>query len=129
MSNITWVDLTVEDAAPVRDFYAGVMGWQPEAVDMGGYSDYNMLDPESGEPTAGVCYARAGNEGIPPVWIVYFAVEDLDASLAHCAEKGGELVNGPRAAGGSRYAIIKDPAGAVCALVETGDTSENGEEA
>lgn len=53
MSNIAWVDLTVEDAAPVRDFYAGVMGWQPEAVDMGDYSDYNMLDPESGESTAG----------------------------------------------------------------------------
>ena len=128
MSNIAWVDLTVEDAAPVRDFYAGVMGWQPEAVDMGGYSDYNMLDPESGEPTAVVCYARAGNEGIPPVWMVYFVVDDLDASLAHCAEKGGELVNGPRDAGGSRFAIIKDPAGAVCALLETGDDSENDED-
>jgi len=120
MSNIAWVDLTVDDAEPVRDFYAGVMGWQPEGVDMGGYSDYNMLDPESGEPTVGVCYARGGNEGIPPVWMVYFAVNDLDASLAHCTENGGEILNGPRDAGKSRYAIIRDPAGAACALLETG---------
>lgn len=120
MSNIAWVDLTVDAAEPVRDFYAGVMGWQPEAVDMGDYADFNMLDPGSGEPTAGVCHARGGNTGIPPVWMVYFAVESLDASLAECMEKGGEVVKGPSEAGGSRYAIIKDPAGAVCALVEAG---------
>ena len=119
MSNIAWVDLTVDDAEPIRDFYAEIMGWQPEAVDMGDYSDYNMLDPESGQPAAGVCYARGGNKDIPPVWMVYFVVEDLDASLASCTENGGEIVTGPQAAGQSRLAIIRDPAGAVCALVET----------
>lgn len=120
MSNVAWLDLTVEDAAPVRDFYAEVMGWEPEGVDMGGYEDFNMLDPESGEPTAGVCYARGGNEGIPPVWMVYFVVEDLDASLAVCERRGGSVVKGPSTAGESRYVIVRDPAGAVCALVETG---------
>jgi predicted enzyme related to lactoylglutathione lyase len=123
MSNIAWVDLTVDDAESVRDFYAGVMGWQPQAVDMGEYSDFNMLDPESGEPTAGVCHARGGNADIPPVWMVYFVVESLEASLAACLEKGGEVVSEPRTAGGSRFAIIMDPAGAVCALVETGAES------
>ena len=123
MSNIAWVDLTVDDAESLRDFYAGVMGWQPQAVDMDGYADFNMLDPESGEPTAGVCHARGGNAGIPPVWMVYFVVESLDASLAECLEKGGEVVSEPRAAGGPRFAMIKDPAGAVCALLETGGES------
>jgi predicted enzyme related to lactoylglutathione lyase len=123
MSNIAWVDLTVDGAVPVRDFYAGVMGWQPEAVEMEGYSDYNMLDPESGEPTAGVCHARGVNADMPPVWMVYFVVEDLGASLGRCSEQGGEVMSGPSQAGGSRYAVIRDPAGAVCALVEVGDGS------
>ena len=121
MSRIVWVDLTVEDAAPIRDFYAGVMGWEPEAVEIDGYSDFNMVDPETAEPTAGVCHARGENASIPPVWMVYFVVEDLDAALAHCTGNGGEIISGPRAAGGSRLAIIRDPAGAPCALVEPGD--------
>jgi predicted enzyme related to lactoylglutathione lyase len=127
MSNVAWIDLTVEDAERVRDFYAGVMGWGIEAVDMGGYSDFNMLDAETGEPTAGVCYARAGNKGIPPVWMVYFVVDDLDASLTECNAKGGEVLKGPQKAGGSRYAIIRDPAGAACALVETGGEEDAGD--
>ena len=124
MSNIAWLDITVPDAAPVRDFYAGVLGWEPEAVDMGGYADFNMVDPATGTPTAGVCHARGPNEGIPPVWIVYFVVEDLDASLAECAAKGGEVVKGPMPAGSSRIAFIKDPAGAPCAIVEPGPDAE-----
>lgn len=120
MSRVAWVDLTVDDAPSVRDFYASVMGWTPEGVDMGEYEDFNMLDPESGEPTAGVCHARGSNASIPSVWMVYFAVDDLDAALEACRAGGGEVVDGPRAAGRSRFAVIRDPAGAVCALVEAG---------
>lgn len=122
MSRVMWVDLTVEDAAPVRDFYAAVMGWQPEEVEIDGYSDFNMLDPETGEPTAGVCHARGENASIPPVWMVYFVVEDLDAALTQCTGNGGAIISGPQAAGGSTIAIIRDPAGAPCALVEPGSS-------
>ena len=125
MSNVAWLDLTVPDAAPVRDFYAEVMGWEPDGVDMGGYEDFNMVDPETGEPAAGICYARGGNEGIPPVWMVYFAVDDLDASLAVVEQRGGAVVHGPKQAGSSRYVVVKDPAGAVCALVEVGTGEES----
>lgn len=45
---IAWVDLTVPHAAKVRDFYAAVTGWKPEAVSMGSYQDYNMTKPGRG---------------------------------------------------------------------------------
>jgi predicted enzyme related to lactoylglutathione lyase len=52
MDSIGWVDLTVGDATNLRDFYARVMGWRPEPVDMGGYADFNMCDAGTGVPAA-----------------------------------------------------------------------------
>ncbi len=120
VGSVGWIDLTVPEAGPVRDFYAAVVGWDAEPVDMEGYSDFNMKAPESGEPKTGICHARGSNEGIPPAWMIYIVVADLDASLGACRESGGELVGEPREMGGSgRYAFIRDPAGAVCALFES----------
>ncbi|HEY9422117.1 MAG TPA: VOC family protein, partial [Thermoanaerobaculia bacterium] len=81
VGSIGWIDLTVPNADEVRDFYSQVVGWKPEPVDMGGYSDYNMASPD-GEPKAGVCHTRGNNASIPPQWMIYIVVEDLDASLA-----------------------------------------------
>ena len=114
---VGWVDLTVEDAPRVRDFYREVVGFDVDAVDMGGYSDFVMTAPGTGAPTAGVCHARGVNANLPPVWMVYFTVADVDASAARCAELGGEILVGPKDMGDyGRYAVVRDPAGAVAAL-------------
>lgn len=113
---VAWVDLTVPDAGTARDFYAAVVGWVPQPVEMNGYADFNMADPADGTPRAGVCHARGVNAGLPAVWMVYFQVADLDVALAAARERGGEVLQEPRAAGGGRYAVVRDPTGAVCAL-------------
>ena len=79
---ITWTDLTVKDAKKVRDFYVKVVGWTVTPVDMDGYSDYCMNDPRSGKTVAGVCHARGGNAKLPPQWLIYINVADLDRSAA-----------------------------------------------
>ena len=113
---IGWMDLTVPDAAAVRDFYRDVAGFEVSEVDMGGYQDYCML-PEDGGAVAGVCHARGTNEGIPPQWLMYITVADLAQSLERVQALGGEVVRPPRGMGGQgRFAIVRDPAGAVCAL-------------
>lgn len=45
---IGWVDITVDDAKGLRDFYANVVGWKPEDVSMGEYCDFSMAMPGSG---------------------------------------------------------------------------------
>ncbi|MDG4763962.1 VOC family protein [Solwaraspora sp. WMMD406] len=111
-------DLTVQDADRVRDFYAEVIGWSPMPLDMGGYSDYFMMSP-AGTPVAGVCHARGGNADLPPQWLSYVCVEDLDASIKRAVELGGEVVAGPKGtAPEARFVVIRDPAGAVLALRE-----------
>lgn len=120
IGSIGWFDLTVPDALAVRDFYAAVTGWKSAPVEMEGYDDYCMQRPGDGQTVAGICHARGPNSGIPAQWLLYITVADLDASLAECTARGGSLVGDPRALGPSRFAIIRDPAGAVCALFQPG---------
>ena len=116
LGKIGWVDLTVDDAERLRDFYSTVVGWQPSTVDMGDYSDFNMNGAD-GQASAGICHKRESNADLPPCWMIYIFVADLDASVARCRELGGEVLSGPRGSHG-RFAVIRDPAGAVCALFE-----------
>jgi predicted enzyme related to lactoylglutathione lyase len=116
IGSILWRDLTVADAARVRDFYTAVVGWESSPVDMGGYSDFNMMPPGSHEPLAGVCHARGSNADLPPVWLMYIVVQDVDRSAVECVRLGGRVVAGPRGMSGGRVCVIQDPAGATCAL-------------
>jgi len=117
---VVWADLTVPDAPRVRDFYAAVTGWRPVEVPMGDYSDFSMTAPGTGRAVAGVCHARGVNAGLPAQWLVYVTVADLDASLERCRALGGEVVAGPMGMGAhGRFAVIRDPAGAVAALAES----------
>jgi hypothetical protein len=114
-------DLTVPNAEAIRDFYAAVVGWRPEPFDMGGYADYFMKTPDGEQVVAGVCHARGENADMPPQWLTYVAVENLDASLQRCLEGGGTIVSatkGDETQG--RYCVIRDPAGAYLALMQTG---------
>lgn len=118
VGRIGWTDLTVDDADGIRDFYAAVVGWKPAGVSMGDYSDYNMTMPGSGVPAAGICHARGENANLPPTWLVYIVVEDLDASVAACEANGGKVLAAPRGLAGGRFCVIEDPAGAVAALYQ-----------
>ncbi len=113
---VAWIDLTVDAAGEVRDFYEQVLGWHSEPVSMGEYNDYNMIPAGNDEPIAGVCHARGSNVGIPPVWMLYVTVENLEASIAACLASGGSLVKEP--ADGGKSCIIRDPAGAVLTLYQ-----------
>ena len=116
---IGWMDLTVGDADALREFYRKVVGWEASEADMGGYADYVMSPAGTQQAVAGICHARGVNEGLPSVWLVYITVEDLDAAVARCKEAGGTVVHGPTVPGPmGRYAVIRDPAGAHCALFE-----------
>ncbi len=119
IGSFSWADLTVEKAPEIRDFYAAVVGYTFTEIPMGNFSDYCMNSPDDGQTKTGICHARGGNAELPPMWLIYFYVKDLDASLAKLKEMGGAILTGPKSYGGdARYAIIKDPAGACCALFQ-----------
>lgn len=119
VGTIGWFDLTVEDAPRIRDFYASVVGWKASPLSMGEYDDYVMGSPEDGTPVSGVCHARGSNADLPPQWILYVNIEDIEQSRKACEKLGGELLTPVRIAKGhGSYCVIKDPAGAVMALFQ-----------
>jgi uncharacterized protein len=115
---IGWFDLTTPDAEEVRNFYQRVVGWVADPVQMDGYNDFCMRPPDAETPVAGICHARGTNAALPAQWLLYITVADLPHSLQECAAAGGEVIVPARPAGGGKMAVIRDPAGAVCALYE-----------
>ncbi len=121
VGSIGWTDLTVDNAEEIRNFYSEVVGWKADPVDMGGYNDFNMTPPASGEPVAGVCHAKGSNTGLPTQWIMYVTVEDIERSAGRCEQLGGKILDGPTGSRGKdRTCVIQDPAGAVMALFQGG---------
>jgi predicted enzyme related to lactoylglutathione lyase len=118
IGEIAWIDLTIPKAKKVRDFYRSVVGWEVSEVEMGGYSDYCMITPSSKRTVAGVCHARSANADLPPHWLIYINVSDLEESVRVAERKGGQALTPLKPMGGARYCVIRDPAGAVFALIE-----------
>ena len=118
LGTIVWRDLTVPDATALRDFYAEVVGWTSSEHDMGDYVDYAVAAPGTGETVAGICHARGSNANIPPQWLIYVSVADVEASAKRCVELGGEVLDGPRTMGAQSFCVVRDPAGAVLGLIE-----------
>ena len=115
---ISWVDMTVDDAEKLRDFYKAVAGWAHEDVSMGDYADYAMTTP-AGEGVSGICHARGSNADLPAGWLIYITVDDVEASAAACEAHGGEVIVPIRGLAGGRFCVIRDPSGAVAALYQS----------
>lgn len=118
IGKIGWVDMSVDDADGLRDFYSRVVGWQVEEVGMGDYSDYSMKMPASGEAVAGICHARGSNAELPGGWLMYIVVSDVVASAQVCRDNGGKVLVEPRGLAGGRFCVIEDPGGATAALYQ-----------
>ena len=118
IGRIGWIDMTVDDASAVRDFYKAVVGWTSTDVSMGDYDDYSMITPETDECVAGICHARGSNAALPSGWLIYITVADVDESARACREHGGKLLVEPRGLAGGRFCVIEDPGGSVAALYQ-----------
>jgi len=119
IGQVSWTDLTVPNAESLREFYQQVVGWRSSEVSMGDHQDYCMRPPGESDTVAGICHSLGGNAGLPPVWIIYITVADLDESVRQCLAHGGKIVKETQSMGShGRFCIIQDPAGAAAGLFE-----------
>ena len=116
-----WYECLTTDPEKAMDFYQDVVGLSAQEVEMedagDSYADYALCTPD-GSAVAGVCHARGMNRGLPPVWLIYLPVGDLEDSLIQARTHGGEVVAARMsAAGEGGYAVVRDPVGAYLGLV------------
>jgi predicted enzyme related to lactoylglutathione lyase len=107
---ICWVDLMTSDAETARTFYKALFGWTFLLDDTApGHYALAQLDDR---PAAGVGPLPDGAP-LSPAWSVYFASDDLDATLATVTARGGRVMAGPMdVIEEGRMAVCMDPSGA-----------------
>ena len=106
-----WNELGTSDLDGAASFYRELFGWSTQQFE-NNPEPYLLIEGADGR-NGGM---RPAEPGMPPFWLVYFAVADLDAALASVAELGGSLHAGPIDIGVAKIAIVGDPQGAVFAL-------------
>jgi len=112
-----WNELMTTDGPAARAFYTGLFGWDVEEKDMGPAGVYTLWQND-GKGAGGMMQMNGPQfEGVPPHWMSYVAVDDVDASAAKATELGGEIKVPPMDIPGiGRFAVLSDPQGAVFSL-------------
>jgi hypothetical protein len=117
VGEVSWHELMTTDAAAAMKFYSDVFGWQPsETMDMGEMGKYHMFNRPHGM-IGGMMNKPAAMAEIPPHWMIYFRVPDINAAVERIKANGGKIVNGPMEVPGGDWVVnAMDPQGAAFAL-------------
>jgi predicted enzyme related to lactoylglutathione lyase len=121
-----WNELNTRDTAGAKEFYGAVFGWDFEAREFG--ANVYITIKQGDESVGGVMdlTGRVPDE-VPNHWLVYFAVDDADATVEKAKGSGGDVVFGPEDISEvGRIAVLKDPFGAVFALIKPDPTMQAG---
>lgn len=114
--SMTWNELATRDAAKAQAFYGGLFGWEFRKDDN---MDYYYFT-NKGRPNGGIVPMTEEWGDMPPHWMVYFAVADLDTTLEAVKANGGsqpmDVIEAP---GVGRFAIVNDPAGATFTIMQS----------
>ena len=112
-----WNELATTDTAKAGEFYSNFLGWGKDVQNFGPM-EYTMFT--NGDKPAGGMYKMPPEMGnIPPHWLVYFAVEDCDASAEKATNLGATMMAPPSDIPGiGRFAIVIDPQGAAFAIIK-----------
>jgi predicted enzyme related to lactoylglutathione lyase len=119
---VSWNELNTTDWEAARDFYTGLFGWnEVDSMDMGPeLGTYWMYGLDGGDGALGGMSSVASSQKLPPHWLFYVSIDDLDAALERVEKNGGQVLNGPmEVPGGDRIAQCMDPQGAAFALHST----------
>jgi len=113
-----WPELGTTDTAGAKVFYGQLFGWTPEDLPIGEGMTYTMLKLEGRE--AGALYELNPDQrqqGIPPHWMTYVAVESADQTAARARELGANVLTEPfDVFDAGRMSVMLDPQGATFAV-------------
>lgn len=113
-----WSELTSTDIERALTFYRAVFGWESRRSPMPGGPDYIEFQLDGESVAGGWAMDSAQMGGAPSQWMVYFAVDDVDAAFRTATEHGGREVTAPQAYPGGRFAMVTDPEGAAFGLLK-----------
>ena len=115
--SMCWNELITNDSSKAGAFYRQVFGWQEEPVPMPRGGTYAIFKKD-GKQAGGMMTATPEMHLTHPYWLVYFAVDNCDKSVARANELGGKTKLPPTDIPNiGRFAVLTDPAGAYFAII------------
>jgi predicted enzyme related to lactoylglutathione lyase len=99
-------------------FYEAVFGWELEPIEVDGTIQYGLFRLGGRTAASALPMGDQFPAEVPPHWVPYFGIEDLDAGMAKARAGGGQLLIGPAPVPQGRFAAIRDPHGAVFCMWE-----------
>jgi uncharacterized protein len=111
-----WRELMTTEVDSALRFYGELAGWKSRKVDMPNGAYHLLL---KGEKQVGGMMAIAPGTDMPPYWMSYLSVPDVDAAIATAKRLGGEVVWGPLDVEDiGRMATVVDPRGGAFSVMK-----------
>jgi predicted enzyme related to lactoylglutathione lyase len=112
-----WHQLMTRDVPGAKRFYSRLTGWKMQAWPPD--PNYTVCVSDVG-PTAGIMAIPADMPAdVPAHWLQYIGTRDVDGAADAAVRAGGSVMKAPGdMQGAGRYAILKDPQGAMFAILE-----------
>lgn len=117
LGEFCWNELASPNVQASKDFYGKVFGWKFHDENMGDMT-YTIIKHKDNKGFGGIWSIPKDQEKhVPPHWMAYILVNDLDESVDKARNHGATIVRPASNAGEmGRFAVIKDPTGAHIAL-------------
>lgn len=113
---IVWHDLMTPDVQSAVSFYTEAVGWGTEPFEIGSGPPYTMWTA-AGTPLGGVMDMPPATADMPPHWLAYVNVPNVDETAQQAVALGGsihkEATDIPDV---GRFAVIADPQGATICI-------------
>ena len=116
---LVWYELLTTDMKAAEAFYGPVVGWTFSRFD-GAPMPYDAINRSADVSIGGVMTIPEGMR-FPPHWEMYVAVSNFDEAVTAIEKRGGSgLSPAMEIPGVGRFRTMKDPQGAVFAIIEPG---------
>jgi len=114
--SFSWADAGTTDATAAKKFYGGLFGWTFQDTPAGPGATYTMCFLE-GAPVCALYEMPPEMKGMPPHWMTYISVDDVEATTKKAATNGGKVMKEPfDVMEHGRMSVIQDPSGAIVSL-------------
>ena len=118
-ATLSWNELMTPDLDGAVRFYGSVFDYTFENLPQMPGGGYQLM--KLGDAVVGGMLGLGGEDAkLPPYWLTYFMLDDVDAGFDRARELGGELLSEPHDSPYGRFAPVRDPQGAVFALIRAG---------
>lgn len=112
---LAWVELQTTDRHASNELYQQLGGFQMGPEHVRGEEGHAHGIFRGGRLVGLVRDLPAGSP-VPPNWVYYLRVPDLDRAIAHARQLGGFMYEDPAEVDGGKRALLLDPTGAPVAL-------------